>query len=433
MRRMICLMVLIMLLAACGGVENVNTGITIPAVDASQANDASYSEGWNRLKAGDPKGALTLFQNSRMGDEKLFVGYGFVYLLQNKLNLAQRNFEKTLELNPRNLNAQLGLAAMYEQLNESEPAFRMYASILTTYPENSWAKVRYDFIRTTQTQKYLELAQQIQAGGDRQRYIDALRKASAYSPDLPEIQVQIADFHAAELRYDEAARYYENILTKQPNRVDILEKAASVYEKAKRYDAAIILYNRLLEIKPGEKTYVAKVNELKILFSDMKLPEKFKRIFFKTEINREELAALVGYYFDRYLDKRSPVIITDIGGSFAQNEIIRVCTLGIMNVRPDHSFDRFPIVSRAAFATVIDNLLRHLQKEKKLVLRFLPPQEVIEPRDISSLHKQYSVVKFLLNAQLIMLDADKNFDPTRKITPSEVLGAIRSIVNSIGE
>ena len=107
-------------------------------------------------------------------------------------------------------------------------------------------------------------------------------------------------------------------------------------------------------------------------FQELTLPEKFKKIFFKTEINREELAALIGFYFDRYIQMdRAPEIITDIDGSFAREQIIKTCTAGIMHARPDHTFDRFTTPDRATFAVTLHALIDYL-KAKGHILRFTP-------------------------------------------------------------
>lgn len=433
MKRIAILIPVLLILAACGGVEQVNTNINVPEIDSAQYNDVPYKEGWNSLKAGKPGDAIEFFQQSNVADEKLYVGFGYAFLAQNKLNLAKRNFEKSLQINPDNLHAHFGLATMYELLHEVDAAFGIYSKLRTKFPENSWVKVHYDNIKTTETQKYLEQAEEFKKQASSIQYIQALRRASHYSPEMLDIEIRIADFYNEQLQYDIAARHYENVLEKQPDNEDILRKLADVYENAKKFDSSVVIYRKLLEIRPGDITYINKINDLKVKFYDLNLPEKFKNIFFKKNINREELAALIGHYFDRFLDTRPPVIITDIAGSFAKEQIIRICTLRIMKVRPDHSFDRFPTIDRASFARVLDNLIRYLEREQGRKITFTPLGEIIEARDISPLHKHYNTIKFLVNSQLIKLDTDNNFNPTLKVTPAEVLVAIRKILNSIDE
>ncbi len=423
---------LILVLAGCGGTtQTVNTNIHIPELDKTKYTDSPYEAGWESLKAGQPSEAIRHFQRSRTVDEKVYVGFGYAYLALGKLNLAQKNFEKALAIDSEYLPAGLGMATLYEELKEVDKAFNIYSNLRAKSPENAWIKVRYEYIKSTQTQTYLEKARVLKGSARRDEYIAALEKAASYSPEIIDIEIEIADFFNEDEKLQQAAFHFEKILEELPNRDDILVKLAGVYEKMEKYDSAVMIYSRLLILKPGEVTFINKINALKAKFYDMNLPEKFKNIFFKAQINREDLAALIGYYFEKQLETRSPVIITDISESFAKGNIIKICTLGIMKVRADHSFDRYTVINRSAYAVVIKRLLDYLQKDGKFGLRFTPLDKVVEPADISPLHMHYNNIKYLVNSQLIKLDKDGNFNPTAQVTPGEVLITIRKILNSI--
>ncbi len=422
-------------LIGCGGVERVHTDLLIPDLDRTQFNDSQYEAGWKKLKAGKPEEALSYFQKSSAKDERLFVGYGFVYLAQQKYAIAQKNFEKALGLNPENLYAQLGLAAMHETMNDLEKAYLIYSRLRATYPQHAWIRVRYDFIKSTQTQHYLKQAELYRSKNETSAYIDALTQAVQYAPDNVEIKMQLADVLYSKQQFLPAAKYYEMVLEQTPGNIALLTRLGEVYEKLAKYDDAALIYTKIQQFKPDDVTLANKIKELKLKFYDSNLPVKFKNIFFKENINREELAALIGYYFNSYLESRSPVIITDIGGSFAKEYILKLCTLEILSLRPDHSFDRFPRIDRAQFAVAINALIKYLEKSKAglYMLNFTPQEEVVEPRDVSSLHKHYQIIKFLVYSGIMKLDEKKNFNPTQLISPANVLDTIKKILNSIHE
>ena len=431
----IMVIILMMVNSGCGGVQQVNTNIHIPELESSLDNDSYYIEGWKKLKEGKPGEAIKNFEQSSSVDEKLYVGYGYAFLAQNKLGIARRNFEKALEINPGSLQAQFGLAEMHELLNEKKKAFQVYSKLRTLYPANAWIKVRYDSIKTSETEKYLKEAELFKRENQEDAYINALETASWYSPEMIDINVEIADFFNSKQQYQQAVNQYEKVLEKLPHKWELLIKLADVYEKMNRFDSALVIYRKMQELRPGDLHISNKINELKIKFYELNLPPKFKNIYFKSEINREELAALLGFYFDKYLGSRPPVIITDISGSFAKEYIIKVCSLEIMNLRPDHSFDRFSTINRAALAVVIDALLKYLEKNALGVydMQFHPLDEVIEPADISPLHKDYETIKFLLNSGILKLDKQNHFNPTRNVSPYEVLETIKKIITSIQE
>lgn len=417
----------------CGGGSQVTPTIYIPDIDHSQYNDANYIEGWQNLKEGNTRQAFKNFNKSTLGREQLLVAFGYAALIQGKPVEARSNFEKCLAINPENPQALLGLATLYDTLKETERAYQVYSRLRTTFPNDERVKNRYETIKNNETQNALKIAEKYKTDQDMNQYIRYLEIAASYSPEMTDIKTEIADFYAGRKDFEKAARQYEEILEKLPDNESILRKLADMYEKTGAFDSAIMMYKKIQEIKPGDNTLPSKINQLKSRLNEMNLPEKFKGIFFKEILSREELAALIGHYFDKYLERPQPVIITDIGNSFAKEYIIRICALDIMSLRPDHSFDRFTTVNRATFAVVMNALLKYLEKSGRELysVRFTPLENPITPGDISSLHKNYEIIKFLLNAGIIKLDSGNNFNPTRDITPSEVLVALQKILNSI--
>lgn len=431
--RLFMVFILVLVLAGCSRVTQVRTEINIPELNSSEYHDSYYIDGWKSLKAGDPKQAIEYFEKSNLEDDKLYVGFGYAFLAQNKLNLARRNFKLALELNPDSLNAELGLASMYELMKDKENAFKRYSRLLIKHPDNIWIKVRYEYIKSTQTEYFLKKAEAFKIENRDKKYIQSLENASKYSPEIIDLKVKIADFYYKKEEYKKSSFYYEEILEKFPNKEDILFKLAENYEIMKKIDSAIIVYKKLAELKPGDINITNKINDLKVKFYEIKLPLKFKNIFFKDDISREDLAALIGYYFDKYLTvEKTPLIITDITGSYAKDYIIKLCTLNIMKLRPDHSFGRFKNIkiTRGDFAVVIHSLIMYLENSG-LHIKFTPYENIVEPPDISPLHKSYKIIKFLINSQIMRLDAENKFNPTLNISPAEAFTSIKKILNSI--
>jgi len=431
--RLFMVFILVLVLAGCSRVTQVRTEINIPELNSSEYHDSYYIDGWKSLKAGDPKQAIEYFEKSNLEDDKLYVGFGYAFLAQNKLNLAKRNFKLALELNPDSLNAELGIASMYELMKDKENAFKRYSRLLIKYPDNIWIKVRYEYIKSTQTEYFLRKAEAFKIEKVDKKYIQSLENASKYSPEIIDLKVKIADFYYKKEEYKKSSFYYEEILEKFPNKEDILFKLAEDYERMKKIDSAIIVYKKLAELKPGDINITNKINDLKVKFYEIKLPLKFKNIFFKDNISREDLAALIGYYFDKYLIvEKIPLIITDITGSYAKDYIIKLCTLNIMKLRPDHSFGRFKNIkiTRGDFAVVIHSLIIYLENSG-LDIKFTPDENIVEPSDISPLHKNYKIIKFLINSQIMRLDAENKFNSTLNISPAEAFTSIKKILNSI--
>lgn len=431
--RLLMVFTLVLVLTGCMRVSHVRTEINIPELSSSEYHDSYYIDGWKSLRMGNPKQAIECFEKSNLEDDKLHVGFGYAFLAQNKLGLAKRNFKLALELNPDSLNAELGLASMYELMKDNENAFKRYSRLLIKYPDNIWVKVRYEHIKSYETEYFLKKAETYKIENRDEKYIQSLEKALRYSPEIIDLNVKIADFYYKAGEYEKSSIYYEEILGKFPDKEDILFKLAENYERMNEIDSAIIVYKKLGELRPVDISITNKINDLKVKFYEVKLPLKFKNIFFKDDISREDLAALIGYYFDKYLIiNKTPLIITDIDGSYAKDYIIKLCTLDIMKLRPDHRFGRFENIkiTRDAFAVVINSLIMYLENSS-CTLKFTPIEKIVEPIDISPIHKNHQIIKFLINSQIMRLDAENKFNPTLNISPAEAFTSIKKILNSI--
>jgi tetratricopeptide (TPR) repeat protein len=423
---------LILLTVACGGVKPVTIDFHLPTLPGGDFSDNYFRRGWEQLQEGDSEAAYDSFQLSEAALDKKQSAFGFVFLARKKYSAAAAQFTKALETNPENIEAGMGLAMIQEFEGKTADAFQSYGSLMLKAPQDAWIKLKYESIRSEATQRFLLEAEKAR-NTDKAKTIQALEQAAFFSPEMTAITLQIADYYYAENDWQRSLPYYESILEKEPHHEAVLLKLAAIYEKNEKFDLAMVTLDRLLALKPGDPFLEGEKKRIRDRFQEMTLPEKFKKIFFKSEINREELAALIGFYFDRYLKlERAPEIITDIDGSFAKEYIIKTCTAGITPARPDHSFDRFSTPDRATFAVTLHSLIGYLKKQGHS-LRFTPWAAATAAADLSPLHKNYDLIALLLNSQVLTLDSKNNFNPTLPVSPTDVIYALKKILNSIGE
>lgn len=423
---------LILLTIACGGVKPVRIDFHLPALQNNDAADSHFLQGWEQLQKGDSNAAYRSFQLSQVRLDRKQAAFGYVFLARQKFSAASDQFTQALATNPDNIEAGTGLAMIHEFEGRTLDAFQAYGDLLAKSPEDAWLKLRYESIKTASTQKYLLEAESIQ-NTDKEKYIRALEQAHFFSPEMTAITLKIAAFFYRENQLDRSRPFYEAAQANEPYNQEVLSRLAVIYEKKGQFDLALVTLDRLLAFNPGDALLESEKKRIREQFQEMNLPEKFKKIFFKTEINREEMAALIGYYFDRYIQmETAPEIITDIDGSFAREYIIKTCTSGIMGTRPDHTFDRFSIPDRATFAVTLQALTDYLQK-KGHKLHFTPLATAVESADLSPLHKNYEIIKFMVNAQILPLDAEGIFNPTRPVSPNDVIYALKKILNSLSE
>jgi tetratricopeptide (TPR) repeat protein len=423
---------LILLTLACGGVKPVTVDFHLPAVASGTFLDSYYRQGWQQLQQGDSEAAYRSFQLSEAPLDRKQAAFGYVFLARKKFSAASDQFASALETNPGNIEAGMGQAMILEFEGRTAEAYRAYGDLMLKSPEDPWIQLKYESIRASATQGHLLEAERAK-GTDKAKYIRELEQAAFFSPELTAITLQIADYYYGENEWLRSLPHYEAVLEKEPHNEAVLLKLAAIYEKKEKFDLAMVTLDRLLALKPGDPFLEAEKKRIRDHFQELTLPEKFKKIFFKSEINREELAALIGFYFDRYIEMgRAPEIITDIDGSFAREQIIKTSTAGIMQARPDHSFDRFTTPDRSTFAVTLHALIQYL-KSRGHRLHFTPLASSAIIADLSPLHKNYDIITSLVNSQVLPLDAENNFNPTLPVSPTDVIYALKRILNSIEE
>jgi tetratricopeptide (TPR) repeat protein len=423
---------LVLLLAACGGVRPVSVDFHLPDIASGTFADSYYRLGWEQLKKGDSEAAYKSFQLCEAPLDQKQAAFGYVFLARRKYSAAADQFQRALAANPANVEAGMGQAMILELEGRTAEAFRAYGDLLLRAPQDAWIKQKYESIRSQSTQGHLLAAEKARAG-DKAAYIRELEQAAFYSPDMAAITLQIADHYFAEGDLARSQARYEAVLDREPHNEAVLLKLAAIYEKRDKLELALVTLDRLLALKPGDPFLSGEKQRLRDRFQELTLPEKFKKIFFKAEINREELAALIGFYFDRFIAiAGAPEILTDIDGSFAREQIIKTVTAGILRARPDHTFQRFMYPDRADVAVTLNALIEYL-RGKGHAPRFTPLAEAPLIADLSPLHKNYGLISFLIRSQVLALDDQGNFNPTRPVAPADVIYALKKILGAIEE
>jgi len=185
------LFLFIFLLAGCASSGKPDIKIDVPDIDSNGYNDPLFTKGWNNLRAGEVEKAYENFRDSSSLNDKLYTGFGYVYLFKKKYKLAERNFLKAIELNSENVNAAIGLATIDEVFGRIFKAFAAYSKLFIKFPNNSWVKIRYEFIKSSQTLKFLSEAEKEEQKGRNDISLLNLKKASYISPEVLNIKTRI--------------------------------------------------------------------------------------------------------------------------------------------------------------------------------------------------------------------------------------------------
>ncbi|HEK86534.1 MAG TPA: tetratricopeptide repeat protein [Candidatus Aminicenantes bacterium] len=391
----------------------------------------AFEEGWKNLKRGNIDGARKEFL--KLGEKNAFfhLGEGYCRLYEKDMGAAEAFFLKALELNPELVSARIGLANIYEQQKEEDKLFIQLREILKKEPENSWAKPKYEDLKSQKTQALIKEAQSLLSLNKKEEAKQSLLKALFYSPNSIEAHLQLARLYRGEKKYPQALNHYQTLSQLSPKDKQILKEYAETLLENDDLSQSLDLYEKLNELSPGDKQVQEKITYLKNQLGIVEIPSRYNDIPKFQSLTREDLAAILGVKFNAYLPgPTSPPIIVDISTSWATRFILKVTAANLMDIYDNHTFEPTRVVTRAELAETFFRLINYLKgKGKKLIPQI--PENKIQISDIPEENLYYLPAVEMIAYQLMELYPQKKFMPDRPVSGAEALSLADLLVNLI--
>ena len=391
----------------------------------------AFEEGWKSLKQGNLNRARKEF--SRLSPDNAFfnLGEGYCRLSEQKLSEAEAFFLKALEINPELVSARIGLAIIYEQRANTENLFKQLREIVKKFPEHSWAKPRYNELKSKFTQSQIKEAQNFLNQNKKEQAREALLRALFYSPESVEAHWQLARIYRSEKKYTQALNHYEALFTLKPQDKQILREYAETLQENDDLSKSLDIYEKLLALAPDDAQVREKVEFLKNQLGIIELPSMYQEIPKSQAITRQDLAAILAIKFNQYLPQpSSPRIIVDIGTSWASKFIIRVASAQLMDIYSNHTFEPNRPITRAELAETFYRLVNYLKGKGKKLIPILP-LEKIQITDISEDNPYYLPAASMVSYQLMELSSGKRFLPDLPVSGLEALRIADILLNLI--
>lgn len=178
---------------------------------------------------------LDVFNSEHLIHKHIAICY---FSLGNKKE-AQNSLEQAIQKKPEYSEGHYLLGALFLEENRSESAAREFARVLETDPEHIGALVNMAVVAVRQDRFYAA-----------KQYLVKIADRDDIDPDLyhvlGELCTRIKEFR---LGID----FYEKYLQKRPQQIGVLTNIASCYAQLGNYQAAVLGYQSVLEIDPGNE------------------------------------------------------------------------------------------------------------------------------------------------------------------------------------
>ena len=419
---------LVIFLASCATVAPPPPNLYIEALPQQLVTPLTLEEriqmedAWDSLRQGWIDKAEKAFLRLGPASPLYNNGLGYVFLLRDDFPSAEGYFNLAVEENPGSLLAHLGLTQLYQKTGDEDKTFNELREVLKIDPANAWAKQGYEYLKNKKTDQAIEEARAAVARGDSEAGKESYLKALHYSPDSLPTHLALARLYRDEGKLSSSLVHLKAASNGQPENIEILGEYAETLAEAKNYEQSLEIYQKILELDSGNQEAQEQVEALKSRLGIFEIPSLYNEIPLAPAITREDLAALLAVRLKDVLGETTsqPPIIVDISASWAVKFILKVTSLGLLEVYPNHAFQPKRDVTREELAETLLKVIKYLESRGT---RFIPqiPLDMIQIQDIPTDHYAYQTVRQILSFQIMELYPDKSFRPAQTVSGAEAI------------
>jgi tetratricopeptide (TPR) repeat protein len=326
----------------------------------------------------------------------------------------------------------LGLGQIYHRTGRDDLAFAEFREIINKEPDHIWVRAQYENIKRQKTQESLDAAKIFLDAGDTESSKEEFLRALYYSPESIEAHLSLADIFQQEDNLETALVHLDAASTNDPENIDILKKYGDILFLANESKRSLEIYEKLLEGEPENRDFQQRIEILKNRLGIFELPSQYHAIVTAEAISKEEVAALLAVKFKDVLEEttKEPPIIIDIATSWADNYILQMTSLGLLDIYPNHTFRPKKIITRAEMAEILLRLINYLRDLGYRFLQQIPPEN-IQISDVSADNYYYQPILQIVSYDIMSLSLDKTFEPDLPVSGQDSIRLLDIVMGQI--
>ena len=379
-------------------------------------------EAWTNLMQGDgdraKKALIKLGQESPL----YYAGLGYALYLLDDIQKAEAFFKAALITFPDLVLIRVGLAQIYQETGQEDSAFTEFRNIIKLDPEHEWAKSRYKTIQSEKTTRALQEARAYVSAGETEKSKTFYLRALFYSPASVDAHFALAELYQKENNFQSALVHLKAARTNDPENSEILKLYGEVLFTIQDHKKSLEIYEKLSLKEPDNLQIKDRLEIIKNRLGIFELPSQYDNISNREAVTREDIAAVIGVKFKDILQDptQQPPIIVDIATSWAAKFILKVTTLGLIDVYPNHEFQPTKSLNRAELAEILVRLIMYLNEHGHKFIQQIPLDR-IQIVDVTPSNFYYQPILTIISYDIMSLFSDKTFKPDTPITGRETI------------
>ena len=193
-------------------------------------------------------------------EPKVWNALGITYMEVEEFRKAEEAFRMALVAKPDFSEAKMNLGILYSKMKDYKSAIK---SLNEAIADETFDKKHMAFYHLAMVYKEL---------GDKEKYIDYLKKATAYNPMFIEAQLELSSAYMDLKKYKEAENLFNSLISNNFTMPDIYLNLAKLYYETGRLEKAKEALRTVLENKQANHLQKAQAYELlsKVLVTEQK-------------------------------------------------------------------------------------------------------------------------------------------------------------------
>lgn len=345
----------------------------------------------------------------------------YLDLYAHRTSLSESKFEQILSASPENKIALSFLSDFAFNREEYSRAYDLYTRLLKTDPSRTDVEPKLQKALLRATQDLIVSASRAEQAGRVDEAESQYRRALQLAPQEPSLHEKLGELYARQMKWDLSYEEFRKTEEFGSPSDDVEHHIAEALINLGRPEEARGTLERLKKSGVREDGLESKINELEDLGrwgSDL---PAFRLLQVSPAITRSQLALLLVRYFPQISDGRgSSVIMTDVTDNALLAAIQTVVGNGLMDVRPNRTFQPNVPLMRGEFASALARLITRLN----LPTSSAPP---VPLADVGSGNRRYRDIQQVLAHGLMTLDDNGNFNVNGNVSGEEAVRAVRQM------
>jgi tetratricopeptide (TPR) repeat protein len=401
----------------------------VPPALSGNVAAVTHDRAWRFLQNGDLPNAEHELTTALLAAPDFFpseAAAGYLEMAKGNAEAAIDRFDRALARQADYAPALAGRGQALLSLGRDDDAIAAFSAAYAADSSLGNLPRQVEVLKFRQLERSIEAARQAAKSNRLDEASRAYQAAIARSPESAFLYRELATVERRRQNDQSALDYLRQSIVIDPNDAGAHAQVAELLEASGNLQEALTEYEAAIAIERSD-ALEAKRDGIKAKIEFDRLPEEYRTIPTAPQINRAQLAALIGIQLPQVVQAMgasSAVVITDVRSSWAEPWIMPVARAGVIEAFANHTFQPDGVIRRSDLAAAVSRMLSAIGTAAQTKV-----WESARTRftDLAPTHLVYPAASVAVASGVMTTDGDGSFQQARAVTGAEAVDAIQRL------